>query len=258
MNVLKGFAVLFGLLAVSNFIKPLELASNHGFVFMGRRYTGAPNVICSLAFAGFLAAYARALWDERGEALPLGIAYAVFVSGNLALFFLRSPELAKESVLFGVVYSLVATGVTWGAVVAMTRQGITRDAPQYDTGLRVFAMLFALMALSNFLKPFSTFENTGFVLFGARLTGSANMVAGPIFGAFLAAYAAAIWTRKSVAVPMGVAYALYVIANLVLWNVRKPDGANMSLVLSILYLTIAVGVSSGSAFLLTRVRERLT
>lgn len=48
--------------------------------------------------------------------------------------------------------------------------------------LTVFAIGFALMAISNFSKPLSGGRG-GFVLLGTRLTGVPNMIFGPLFGA---------------------------------------------------------------------------
>ena len=76
MKPLRVFAVLFALLAVSNLTKPLGLSVEQGFVFFGRRLSGTPNLIAAWSFAVFLFAYAAALWRERTQALPMGIAYA--------------------------------------------------------------------------------------------------------------------------------------------------------------------------------------
>ena len=92
--------------------------------------------------------------------------------------------------------------------------------------LRAFALLFALMALSNAAQALRLHgQQVGFVLFGQRLTGTANVVAALVFAAFLAIYAQSIWAERRRALPLGIAYALYVVANLVLWNFRKPAGA---------------------------------
>ena len=71
-----------------------------------------------------------------------------------------------------------------------------------------------MLAVSNLLKPLELNPSHGFVFFGHRLQGTANVIAGPLFGLYLAAYAAGIWGLRRWALPMGVAYAGYVIANL--------------------------------------------
>lgn len=53
-----------------------------------------------------------------------------------------------------------------------------------------FAILFFILGISNVLKPLQLLgEQTGFVLFGERLTGTANAIAGPLFGLSLFVYA---------------------------------------------------------------------
>ena len=62
--------------------------------------------------------------------------------------------------------------------------------------LTIFALLFALLAISNFLKPFSHDPGVGFVFMGVRLHGTGNAIMGPLFGFLLAIYAYGIWTMR--------------------------------------------------------------
>jgi hypothetical protein len=168
------------------------------------------------------------------------------------------PAPTGNARIFGLVYTVIALGGAWGAVAAMVRAGLAqREQAPGRIVLRAFAMLFALMALSNAVKPFAYTSDVGFVLFGQRLAGTANTAAALSFALLLAVYAASIWREKRAALQLGVAYALYVLANLVLWNFRKPDGADAPLVFALPYLVSAIGVSSGAALLLWRHRERL-
>lgn len=126
--------------------------------------------------------------------------------------------------------------------------------------LTVFAIAFALLAISNLLKPLQIGgEQTGFVFFGTRLGGLANTIIGPLFGIFLAAYAYGIWTMKRFAMAMGHAYATYVILNLILFNFRNtvPDTTAYQ-IFGIVYAAIAIGVSLGAAVLLTQRKAELT
>jgi hypothetical protein len=258
MKPLRIFAILFALLAVSNLTKPLELSVEQGFVFFGRRLAGTPNLIAAWAFAVLLFAYAAALWRERTQALPMGIAYAAYVSANLFLFQLRMPAVEGNARLFGIVYTILALGFSWGAVATMVRAGLARrDGVPGRVLLRTFGLLFALMALSNLLKPFAYTEQVGFVLFGQRLTGTPNVIAALAFAAFQATYAQSIWAERRRAVTLGFAYAAYVVANLVLWNFRKPEGAGAPLIFMLPYVVSAIGVSSGAAYLLWKQRGRL-
>lgn len=120
-KVLRTFAVLFGILAVSNFTKPLELQPEHGFVLLGRRQSGVANLIAGTAFGLYLAAYAYGLWARRRFALALGILYAGYVPLNCYLFTVRSPEELGANSLFGLLYTLVAVGVSWGAAAVLVR-----------------------------------------------------------------------------------------------------------------------------------------
>lgn len=257
MTILRAFALLFALLAVSNFLKPFALGEQTGFVFLGRRLSGTPNLIAGWSFAVFLAWYAWSLWRERAAALPIGIAYGCYVAANLFLFVLRTPMPDDGARLFGLVYTAFALGGAWGAVAAMHRAGFAaRDEAPGRIVLRSFALLFALMALSDALKPFAYTPDVGFVLFGQRLAGTANTMAALVFSGLLSAYAWAIWNERRAAVGLGLAYAAYVAANLVLWNFRKPEGADAPLVFAIPYLASAIGVSSGAAALLWKHRAR--
>ena len=126
-------------------------------------------------------------------------------------------------------------------------------AEQQQRMFTIFAVLFSLLAVWNLLKPFRLSDETGFVLLGERLSGMANTIVGPLFGLFLALYAFAIWKRKRFAIPLGHAYATYVILNLILFQVKNvtPPGTRY-VIFGIIYSLIAVGVSLGAAIFLTR------
>src|SRR5262245_12045048 len=122
--------------------------------------------------------------------------------------------------------------------------------------LTVFAILLALLAVSNFSKPLSK-GRAGFVFFGTKTAGLANAVLGPAFGLFLLIYAIGIWRQRRWAVPMAWAYAAYVLINLTLFTIKTPQNWQ-SPVFGLIYVAIALGVSWGSAILLTRRRPQLT
>jgi hypothetical protein len=117
----KILAVLFGLLAVSNAAKPLEGSGDVGFVFFGERLTGTPNAIVAPLFALYLAVYAYGLWNARRFALPMATAYAAYVIVNLVMFQLRMPETAHPGIAFSLAYTIVAVGVSSGAVYLLRR-----------------------------------------------------------------------------------------------------------------------------------------
>ena len=123
--------------------------------------------------------------------------------------------------------------------------------------LTAFAVLFAILALSNLLKPFQINEETGFVLFGSRLSGMPNTIAGIVAGLYLLVYAYGIWNMKRFVVGMAHAYALYVIVNLLLFVYRAAPEANQLGLFYLLYSIVAVGVSLGSAIILTKRKTEL-
>lgn len=123
---------------------------------------------------------------------------------------------------------------------------------------KVFAVLFALLAVSNLLKPFQL-GSAGFVFFGQKLTGAANMIAGPLFGLYLLVYAFGLWRAKRFALPMGHAYATYVVLNLILFNAQNPRPPGVGyIIFGVVYSLVAVGVSVGAAYLLTKYKAELS
>ena len=125
-------------------------------------------------------------------------------------------------------------------------------------GLTIAAVLFAVLAASNLMKPLEMYADHGFVLFGSRLQGAANAVAGPLFGAFLLTYAYSIWGMRRFALPMGILYAAYVIVNLVTFRLWGPIEHGVGYALfGLAYAAVAIGVSSGAAWALARRRAEL-
>lgn len=127
---------------------------------------------------------------------------------------------------------------------------------------RALAVAMGLLALSNFSKPitqsFDPSGNAGFVFFGTRLTGTANLIAGPIFGAILAAYAYGAATRRRWVLPIAIAYAIYVVVNLVLFMSNPPPGGDPGIAFGLVYATVAIGVSAGGAWYLWQHQEELS
>ena len=123
--------------------------------------------------------------------------------------------------------------------------------------LTVSAILFALLALSNFLKPVLADAHTGLVFFGRRLSGVPNDFLGPVFGLILVAYVIAIWQMRRFALPLGWAYAAYVVANTVLFSMHTTDKPP-SPAFMVASLVVGLGVPIGSAIVLTQKRAQLT
>jgi len=119
--------------------------------------------------------------------------------------------------------------------------------------LTTFAILFLILAVSNFLKPFHLDPNAGFVFFGTKTTGVATAVLGPAFGVLLVVYAIGIWQMRRRVLPLAYAYAAYVILNLSLYSIRNAGSPRQSSpAFMIVYIVVAIGVATGSAILLRR------
>ena len=124
--------------------------------------------------------------------------------------------------------------------------------------LTTFAVLFSILALSNFSKPFHLDPNAGFMFFGMKTHGLANAILGPAFGLMLVIYAVGIWRMRRWVLPIACAYAAYVILNLLLYSIRNAGLHNQPSSLFMLgYIVIAIGVSAGSAILLYMRRSEL-
>jgi hypothetical protein len=125
-NVMRALAVLFGLLAVSNCMKPVAQAmapgGPEGLVFFGHRLHGVANAILGPLFGLVLGAYAYGIWTAKRWIVPLATAYALYVPLNLVLFMaLQASDAEKGRVVFNVVYTIVAIGVSAGAALYFRR-----------------------------------------------------------------------------------------------------------------------------------------
>ena len=122
---LTTFAILFGVLAVSNLLKPLQMGGpeHTGFVFFGQRTTGTANAVLGPLFGIYLLVYAAGIWRLRRFALPMAYAYAAYVVVNLIAFTVRGEhEPGAGYVIFSVVYALVAIGVSSGTALLLARR----------------------------------------------------------------------------------------------------------------------------------------
>ncbi len=126
-QLLTVSAVLFGLLAFSNLMKPVGTNPEQGFVFFGKRLSGMPNTIIGPLFGLYLLVYAVGIWRMRRWAFPMGVLYALYVVTNLTLFTLRDPNPTAHGVAFNVIYGAVAITVSAGTawVLRQRRAALT-------------------------------------------------------------------------------------------------------------------------------------
>src|SRR6266481_5923497 len=123
-GTLSTLAVLFGILGVTDILKPLHLeGATTGLVFFGQRLSGTANAILGPALGIILLYYAAGIWRMRRYALYLGYAYAVYVTINLVLFTVRNPPpTAQADKIFGFVYVIFALAFSWGTAIILSRR----------------------------------------------------------------------------------------------------------------------------------------
>ena len=126
------------------------------------------------------------------------------------------------------------------------------------TLLRICGICFCLLAVSNFTKFLEMSPHQGFMLFGMRQRGFPNFLFGWLFGIYLLVYGIGVLRERAWALPMGVAYAVYVVLNLILFTVRDPTAFRNGLLFGLVYSVVAIGVSGGTAYLLAQRRAALT
>src|SRR5258708_32087550 len=123
-SVLTTLAVLFGILGITDILKPFHLeGATTGLVFFGKRLSGAPDAILGPALGIILLIYAAGIWRMRRYALYLGYAYAIYVILNLVLFTALNPPPASQTErIFGFVYVILALAFSWGTAILLSRR----------------------------------------------------------------------------------------------------------------------------------------
>jgi hypothetical protein len=121
--------------------------------------------------------------------------------------------------------------------------------------LTIFAILFVLLAISNFSKPLSHSPGVGFVFLGDRLSGNANAILGPLFGVILLIYAYGIWAMRKFALPLAYFFVAWVIVNTVMFSLKNRYAGNLpGIAVSI---AVGIGVPLASAIILSRRKDDL-
>jgi hypothetical protein len=118
------------------------------------------------------------------------------------------------------------------------------------TALTIFALLFVLLAISDFAKPLQ--QSANFVFLGTKMTGTGNAVMGPLFGVCLLIYAYGIWTMRRYALPVAYIYTGWVAVNMVLFSMKNRDTPQPSPIIAIVTIAIGIGVPLATAIILSR------
>ena len=127
--------------------------------------------------------------------------------------------------------------------------------------LTVMAVLFAILAVSNFTKAVQHMRDPshlGIVIFGVRFeTVASNVMLGPLMGVVLAAYSYGLWKLKAWVAPLSIAYAFYVPVNLVLFWYRQTGPDIPPLGFLLMYLAVSLTGSIGTALYVAYHRDKL-
>ncbi|GIW40948.1 MAG: hypothetical protein KatS3mg076_1525 [Candidatus Binatia bacterium] len=108
-TLLRVVAILVGLRAVTNFLKPFGWGS--GIVILGNLIGGPAMYVLAPLVGLFMLVWAWTLWREHGLALPLGLAYLAFVAVNIVVFPLVEGLPGNVTPWMYGVYAVVALGV---------------------------------------------------------------------------------------------------------------------------------------------------
>jgi hypothetical protein len=132
------------------------------------------------------------------------------------------------------------------------------DQPRRGLLLTVLAILFALAAIQDILKPLHLEgPTTGLVFLGTRLSGSANLVMSVVLAIFLASYAVGIWRMNKYALTLGFIYAVYVLFNIVIFPIRYAGKDNGPPAFLFGFAIGAIALPWASAILLWLRRDEL-
>jgi hypothetical protein len=117
--------------------------------------------------------------------------------------------------------------------------------------LKLLAVLFAGRGVMNLLKRFGT--GSGLVFFGHLLPPDTWIA--PALGIAMIAYGYGLWTRAGWAIPLGIAYAVFATANLLLFPVFTPMPERIPMWAYALYVVGGIALSWGSVWLLRQARS---
>jgi hypothetical protein len=120
---LTVITVLFLLLALSDFTKPLQYANDPavgGLVILGHKFHGVlHNLILGPIFGAALLIYAYGIWNLRAWALPIAIVYAFYVPANMVLFW-SLHQLPPPSHRFILMYLFLSLGGSVGTAIYLS------------------------------------------------------------------------------------------------------------------------------------------
>ena len=122
--------------------------------------------------------------------------------------------------------------------------------------LRICAVLIALRGLTNLSRPFGA--GSGLVFFGKFLTGTTNVIVAPLLGVYMLVLAYGMWAMRRFALPMAIAYAVFVPINMILFVVFQGLPQRWGAGGYAVFMLIGIATTAGAAWLLAQRRAELT
>ncbi|HUI24543.1 MAG TPA: hypothetical protein VL403_00550 [Candidatus Kryptonia bacterium] len=122
--------------------------------------------------------------------------------------------------------------------------------------LRICAVLIALRALTNMSRPFGA--GAGLVFFGKFLTGTTNVILAPLLGVYMLVLAYGMWGMRRFALPMAIAYAVFVPINMVLFAVFQGLPQRWGASGYAVFMLVGIALTAGPAWYLARRKAELT
>ncbi len=86
------FAVFLALVAMTDFIKPLHLFANDGFVFLGTKLTGTANAVMSTLAGIVILICVYGIWTMRKFSLPIVYVFLLSVILNMVLYTMKNHD----------------------------------------------------------------------------------------------------------------------------------------------------------------------
>ncbi|HXJ33544.1 MAG TPA: hypothetical protein VMS22_05830 [Candidatus Eisenbacteria bacterium] len=114
-TLLRVLAILIAVRGIGNLLK--RFGTGSGLVVFGRLLPRETLLAPLLGLV--MLAYAYGLWTRRAWALPLGVAYALFATANLALFPVVTGLPPGITMPMYAVYVVAGIAMSWGAVVLL-------------------------------------------------------------------------------------------------------------------------------------------
>jgi len=143
-------------------------------------------------------------------------------------------------------------------IIAAHNREAAMNGKSRGVALTILAMLFAVLGLLDFLKPFHLQSNEAFVFLGVKRFGVRGAILATLFGGYLWVFSAGIWRMRKFALAMGAIYVVWVAINMTMFAMyESAAGRSHSLIEGLVNLVVGIGVPLCTTILLLRRRSEL-